>query len=251
MSTKSKKPPVTSPSQPSHSTPSGRPAKDPSGVAYIFPDGRVVAVEDADAMFTALATMESDSGDLTRLLWGLARECDESGKHDGAAAYLEKVLTLEEDPDARARCVLAMGQVFERKGDFPAAVAAYSRAFAEPARENDTWYLLNNNLGYSLNQIGRHAEAEAYCRAATAIDPSRYNAYKNLGVSLQGQGNYLEAARSFLSAAHAQPDDVRALGHLEDLLAKHEEIARDHPEILEAAQECREAARTSRRERKM
>jgi tetratricopeptide (TPR) repeat protein len=248
MSTKSKKPPVTSPAQPGGSTPSGRPAKDPSGVEYIFPDGRAIAVDDAGAMFAALITMERDPGELTRLLWGLARECDESGKHDGAAAYLEKVLTLEEDPDARARCVLAMGQVFERKGDFPEAVAAYSRAFAEPARENDTWYLLNNNLGYSLNQLGRHGEAEAYCRAAIAIDAGRHNAHKNLGISLQGQGTYVEAARCLLDAARAQPDDSRALDHLEDLLARHEEIARDHPEILEAAQECREAARTSRRE---
>ena len=248
MSTKSKKPPVNPPSQPDGSTPSGRPAKDPSGVAYIFPDGRVIAVDDADAMFTALAKMESDPGDLTRLLWGLARECDESGKYDGAAAYLEKVLTLEEDPEARARCVLAMGQVFERKGDFPAAVAAYSRAFALPSRQDRTWYLLNNNLGYSLNQVGRHAEAEAYCRAAIAIDPSRYNAYKNLGISLQGQGKYLEAAQCFLKAAQAAPDDLRALGHLEDLLAKHEEIGKEHPEILKAVQELCDEARTSRRE---
>ena len=251
MSTKSKKPPVTSPSQPSGSTPSGRLAKDPSGVAYILPDGRVIAVDDADAMFTALAAKQSDPEALKRLLWGLARECDESGKHEGAAAYLEKVLTLEEDPDARARCFLTMGQLFERKRDFPAAVAAYSRAFAEPARENDTWYLLNNNLGYSLNQVGRHGEAEAYCRAAIAIDAGRHNAHKNLGISLQGQGRWLEAAQCFLKAAQAAPDDLRALGHLEDLLATHEEIGRDHPEILEAAQECREAARTSRRERKM
>jgi tetratricopeptide (TPR) repeat protein len=252
MSTKSKKPPVTSPSQPSDSTSSGRPAKDPSGVAYIFPDGRVVAVDDADAMFTALAAMESDPGELTRLLWGLVRECDESGKHDdGAAAYLEKILTLDEDPEARAHCFLTMGQLNEKRRDYAAAVTAYSRAFALPARQNRTWYFLNNNLGYSLNQVGRHAEAEAYCRAAVAIDPGRYNAHKNLGLSLQGQGKYLEAAQCFLNAAQAAPDDLRALGHLEDLLAKHEEIGTNHPEILEAVQECREAARTSRRERKM
>ena len=251
MSTKSKKPPVTFPSQPSHSTPSGPLAKDPSGVAYILPDGRVVAVDDADAMFTALAAKESHPEALKRMLWGLARECGESGKHDGAAAYLERILTLEKDPDVKADCFLKMGQQLEGKGDLATAAASYSRAFALPARQNHTWYFLNNNLGYSLNQIGRHAEAEAYCRAATAIDPSRFNAYKNLGVSLQGQGNYLEAARSFLSAAHAQPDDVRALDHLEDLLAKHEGLGTGHPEILEAVQECREAARTSRRERKM
>jgi tetratricopeptide (TPR) repeat protein len=251
MSTRSKKPPVEPPFQPDDSTPSGRLPKDPSGVAYILPDGRVIAVDDAEAMFAALVAMERDPGELKRLLWGLARECDESGKYEGAAAYLEKVLTLEEDPEVRAHCFLTIGQLNEKRRDYAAAVAAYSRAFAEPARENGTWYLLNNNLGYSLNQVGRHAEAEAYCRAAVAIDPGRYNAHKNLGISLEGQGNYLEAARCFLTAAHAQPDDLRALGHLEDLLGRHEEIGTNHPEILEAAQKCREAARTARRERKM
>ena len=108
--------------------------------------------------------------------------------------------------------------------------------------------MLNNNLGYSLNQVGRHGEAEACCRAAIAIDAGRHNAHKNLGISLEGQGKYLEAAQCFLKAAQAAPDDLRALGHLEDLLARHEEIGTNHPEILEAAQECREAARTSRRE---
>ena len=200
-------------------------------------------------MFTALAAKESHPGELKRLLWGLARERDELAKYGGAAAYLEKVLTLEADPDARVRCFLAIGQAFERARAFEAVVAAYSRAFVLPAQKNDTWHFLNNNLGYSLNQIGRHGEAEAYTRAAIAIDPGRHNAHKNLVISLQGQGNYLEAPRSFLRATHAQPDDVRALDHLEDLLAKHEEIGTHHPEILEAVQECREAARTSRRER--
>jgi tetratricopeptide (TPR) repeat protein len=132
-----------------------------------------------------------------------------------------------------------------------AAVASYSRAFALPAREDSIWYLLNNNLGYSLNRIGRHAEAEAYCRAAIAIDPERHNAHKNLGLSLQGQGRYLEAAHCLLRVARATKDDLRALGHLEDLLGQHEEIGKNHPEILEAAQECRETVRTSRRERIM
>jgi tetratricopeptide (TPR) repeat protein len=132
-----------------------------------------------------------------------------------------------------------------------AAVASYSRAFALPAREDSIWYLLNNNLGYSLNRIGRHAEAEAYCRAAIAIDPERHNAHKNLGLSLQGQGRYLEAARWLLAAARLAPNDVRALNHLEDLLGQHEEIGRGHPEILEAAQECREVARASTRQRIM
>ena len=79
MSRKPKNLPVTPPSQPSHSTPSSRLARDPSGVAYIFPDGRG-PVEDADAMFTALAAKESHPGELKRLLWGLADRARRTGE---------------------------------------------------------------------------------------------------------------------------------------------------------------------------
>jgi tetratricopeptide (TPR) repeat protein len=218
---------------------------------YVLPDGRIIEIDDTEAILAFMATGENSPEDLKRMLWGFVRECNEAEKSDGAIVYIEKILTLEDDPDARARCFLMMGRLFEKTRDFPAAVAAYSRAFVLPTREDDTWYFLNNNLGYSLNQIGRHDEAEAYCRAAIAIDPERHNAHKNLGLSLQGQGRYLEAARCLLTAVQARPDDFRALDHLEDLLAQHEEIGRDHPELLEAAQKCREAVRTARRERIM
>lgn len=251
MTRKPRKPPVEPPSQPTSSAPSDPMSKDFSGVAYILPDGRVIAVDNAEAWFAWLAEPGQNPEEVKTTLRGLVSECLGWGKYDSVVAYLEKILTFEEDPDERAHCFLTMGQSFEGKMDFPAAIAAYSRAFTLPARQDRTWYLLNNNIGYSLNQIGRHVEAEAYCRAAIAIDPDRHNGHKNLGLSLQGQGKYLEAARCLLTAARAQPDNFRALGHLEDLLAQHEEIGRDHPEILEEAQECREAVRTLTAERIM
>jgi tetratricopeptide (TPR) repeat protein len=235
--------PKRTPSVPSEPT-----VDDPSGDHYVLPDGQVVAIDDVEIIFTFLAGLEKDPGKLKGLLWGLARECGESGRYDGAFGYVEKISTLEEDPDAKAHCFLTMGQLFEGKRDFQAAVDAYSRAFTLPARENDTWYFLNNNLGYSLNQVGDHDEAESRCRAAIAINPNRHNAHKNLGISLNGQGRYLEAAQSLLRAARVAAQDTRALDQLESLLAQHEEIGRDHPEILKAVQECREAVRTSRHE---
>jgi tetratricopeptide (TPR) repeat protein len=251
MTRKPKKPAVETTSQSSNPKPSGPPAGSPSEVAYVLPDGRAIAVDDTEEILAFLAGARMNPDVLKRVLWGLARACDESGRRDGAAAYLEKILTLDQDPDVRADCFLKIGQMCEGRGDFAAAVAAYSRAFALPARASSDWYFLNNNLGYSLNQLGRHDEAEAYCRAAIAIDAGRHNAHKNLGLSLQGQGRYLEAARCLLEAAQAAPHDLRALGHLEDLLAKHEEIGKEHPEILAAAQACREAALKARRERVM
>jgi hypothetical protein len=84
-----------------------------------------------------------------------------------------------------------------------------------------------------------------------AINLEQHNAQKDLGLKLQGQGRHLEAALCLLRAAKTAPNDVRALGRLEDPLAQHDEIGRDHPEIPEAAQDYREAVRISTAERIM
>jgi hypothetical protein len=54
---------------------------------------------------------------------------------------------------------------------------------------------------------------------------------RNLGLALQGQGRYGEAARAFMTAVDLCPDDLRAYVHLEDLLFSHEEVAADVPGI--------------------
>jgi tetratricopeptide (TPR) repeat protein len=249
-------PPPKSPLQPMRANagapaPPGYAPDELCGISYILPDGRVVALEDTEACEAFVRAVESEPEKVKSLLWSLLRECDHAGAYRAGAAYAEKILALEEDPHLRANLLLNIGRLFEHANDFQAAVATYSRAFELPAERDETWYFLNNNLGYSLNQVGRHAEAEAYCRAAIAIDPDRHNAHKNLGLSLQGQGRYLEAAQCLLEAARINPRDRRALGHLEDLLAQHQEVGRDHPEFLEAAQQCRDAVRILTAERIM
>ena len=155
-----------------------------------------------------------------KLVWFYGR----TGRQVEAFAYLEQVLAATPDPEQKAVCFLSLGQLLEQTEDYADAIAAYRKAFAlEPSR-TDVWYLIHNNLGFCLNQIGQHAEAEGYCRQAIAIDAARHNAYKNLGVALDGQGRNLEAARAYVTAATACPEDPRALRHLQALLARHPEV---------------------------
>ncbi|MBZ0067495.1 MAG: tetratricopeptide repeat protein, partial [Thiobacillus sp.] len=44
---------------------------------------------------------------------------------------------------------------------------------------------------------GDHAQAEAYCRQALAIDPKMPGAHLNLGIALRNQGKFAEACQSF------------------------------------------------------
>ena len=109
-----------------------------------------------------------------------------------------------------------------------------------PPERNDDWYFLCNNLGYCLNQFGRHAEATSFCRAAIEINPKRHNAYKNLGVALQGQGEYSKAADAYIEATRICPRDGRALNHLEEMVSREKERILDINDILVELKKCRE-----------
>jgi tetratricopeptide (TPR) repeat protein len=127
--------------------------------------------------------------------------------------------------------------------NYKAAISFYSQAFSLEPEDTLTWYLINNNLGYCLNQFGRFAEAEGYCRSAIKIDPERQNAYKNLGVSLASQGQCAEAARNYIKALRANAGDPRALKLLEGLFEEHPEIVGEIPDIEAQIQRCQEAVR--------
>ena len=147
---------------------------------------------------------------------------------------VRQFLSGDSDPGEKAHFCLSTGQSMERASDYNAALACYGQAFALTPEKNDVWYFLHNNLGFCLNQFEQFEAAEAYCREAIDINPYRHNAYKNLGVSLQGQGEYIAAAHLYLRAAEIRPEDPRALQHLDALLREHPEIG---AEILDIRRE--------------
>jgi len=138
--------------------------------------------------------------------------------------YFTKAVALTERPETKALCYLKMGALCEQSREYQAAADNYSKAFTLPQEENELWYFLNNNLGYSLNQAGRHTEAEQYCRKAISVNPLLYNAHKNLGLSLRGQGKYREAVASLLEAGKLAPGEQRAMGHLEEMFECRPEL---------------------------
>jgi protein O-GlcNAc transferase len=118
------------------------------------------------------------------------------------------------------------------------AVRYYREALAFEPVAPEAWYFIHNNLGFSLNQLGRFSEGEFYCRTAIGILPERPNAHKNLGLAHAGQGRWREAALCFIEATRVRPQDPRSCAHLEDLLKAHPEL---HPEFAQPALECRAA----------
>lgn len=154
-----------------------------------------------------------------------------------AVAYLVKRAAKTEDVEKVAYYALIMGTDMEHQEKYGQAILFYSYGLSLKPETVDIQYFLNNNMGYSMNILGYHPEAQVHCELAIQINPNRHNAYKNLGISLQEQGSYTEAACNFMQAVRIYPDDPRALKHLEDLLDKHPEVVSEVEGIEEFMQE--------------
>jgi tetratricopeptide (TPR) repeat protein len=186
--------------------------------------GRVVELSREEAELFLLNKLREAKDDPKDALWQLARFYNHTKQHELALDYLRQVMALEVDTDSKAASVLAMGQTMEQANDYEAAVRFYREAFALEPVHTRTWYFINNNLGYSLNTLGKFDEGEHFCRAAITIDGQRPNAFKNLGIALRGRGEWAEAAQCFIKATRADASDPRAMKLLEALLVQHPEL---------------------------
>ena len=166
-------------------------------------------------------------------MWRLAQSLKSAGMAEMAEQKFRLLLDLVNDPEAKAQIVLALGQMAEEASDYQLAVSFYRQALSMEPADSWTWYFIQNNLGYSLNQLSRYKEGEAYCRKAIATDPKFPNAHKNLGLALLGQNRLREAANCFIDATHADALDPRATDHLSDLLEQHPTLRVEFASALE------------------
>jgi tetratricopeptide (TPR) repeat protein len=180
-----------------------------------------------------MGQLEKSGGKSLGALWGLAQLYNHTRPSEQALECLKQILALDTDLEAKAHCILALGQATEQLGDFPAAARFYREAFAMEPVSNEVWYFINNNLGYCLNKAADHCEAEKFCRAAIAINPKCHNAYKNLGIALEGQGRGREAATCFIRATQQNANDPRATEHLGQLLKNRPELKEEFSHDLE------------------
>ena len=192
----------------------------------------VPVVPDPDREAALVDQLNRGEGNLVNVAVELADLCGRTGRQQFAISHLERVANALSDSDARAYFRLLCGQMMEQVRDYESARDYYERGLAEPTNPAYTRYFLHNNLGFCLNELGRHKEAESHCHEAVEIAPKYHNAYKNLAIALEYMNDWPGAAFHFAAAAQLAPSDRRALMHLNTLLEAH-------PEVYEAVEDLR------------
>ena len=210
-------------------------------------DVQLMSAKQAEELL--LRQLEAHQHPEEQILFELARLYSQIGRQQEALARVKQLVAIVKTVEEKAHCFLQMGQLMEHLQDFKAAIKYYSEAMSMEPVNNETWYFIHNNLGFCLNHFSRFAEAEPYCRRAIKIEPRRYNAYKNLGISLEGQGDHYGAAKCFIKAVQMNAADPRALKHLEELSEKHPTVTVDVPEFDTTLTACRMAVQKAAEER--
>jgi tetratricopeptide (TPR) repeat protein len=150
-------------------------------------------------------------------------------KIDAAIEMLNRFIETSQNHEHIAHCHLALGQIATDEQRIDTAMNHFNEALRLQPQKRKVKYVLHNNIGYCLNKLGRYVEGEKHCRLAIEIDWNRASGYRNLGVSLQGQGNVLGSAWALVEATKADVNDGRARTLLDKLIAANPNLALQCP----------------------
>ena len=159
------------------------------------------------------------------------------GKYDSAAC--DELIGIIADfakkhPDSGFEVGMMLGQEgasSEKLRDYESALKFYQASLGFPVDDPRLRYFRLNNLGFCLNLFQKFDAAEEFLRAAVAMAPERYNAWKNLGVTLEHQGKYEEAADCYMKAIEHSQGERRSVRHLKRLIIRQPALTEKYPDI--------------------
>ncbi|OHB77998.1 MAG: hypothetical protein A2Z25_11455 [Planctomycetes bacterium RBG_16_55_9] len=128
-------------------------------------------------------------------------------KHDTAIERLREAITRNPQ---KPQFHNTLGLVFEDRGQFEQAMAAYQEAVSIEPDYAEAYH----NMAIAFQSRGKYAAAVEKCRQAVSLQPDYAEAYNTMGFSLEKQNQLVEAAESYQRAIRLKPDYVEAYNHL-------------------------------------
>lgn len=160
-----------------------------------------------------------------------------AGKHDAAAC--DELIGIVRDfgrqyPEAGVEIVTLLvqeGAESEKARDYETAIKFYKARLEFPCSDPKFRYYRLDNLGFCFNFFRKFGAAEEFLRGAIAIDPEYYNAWKNLGVALEHQSKYDEAAECYIKAIQLSGGNPKSIKHYIRLHARQPGLAGKYPRL--------------------
>src|SRR5690606_9847654 len=147
----------------------------------------------------AATPLVSEGDRLLAKAQALAKE----GQSDAAVDLIQQV--LKEGP-AELSARLALGQIYDRRGDYLEALEQYEAA---RALDPDNVVVLSK-IGVVLAALGRFDEAERELKRAQRLDPNRADVHATIGILHFKRGLYAAAEAELKRAIELEPDHATA-----------------------------------------
>jgi tetratricopeptide (TPR) repeat protein len=154
-------------------------------------------------------------------------------KVDAATALLRRFIEKSDNDEQKAHCYLTLGQIATDELRFETALEHFKTALGLQPKHRKVVYVLHNNTAYCLNMLHCYTEGERHCRTAIETNWTRASGYRNLGVSLKGQGKTVEAVWALVEAAKLDASDERARLLLRKVITENPELAVQCPWAVE------------------
>lgn len=153
------------------------------------------------------------------------------GRRDG----VDQTFSAEPTEEQRLNVHLDLGKVFDKQGNFEAALLEYQEAMAVAERggigktRSRDEALVHRRMGNALDGLGRFSQAEVHYKKALKLDPHNVKIWNDAGYSYYLQGRWAEAEQTLKTASRMAPGDMRiktnlgltlaAVGRTDDALA--------------------------------
>jgi len=193
-------------------------------VPLILPEG--IPATDREEETRLLERLQQNPSEvaLSDSLYELACYYNKNRRSDLATKVMMTLMDHSVGPEEQAFCYMSLGQIAEQDGQCALAIEHYTQGLRLQPKAALVAYYLHNNMASCLNAERKYCEGERYCRAAIEIDSARATAFKNLGISLRGQGDLIGAAWAYAEASRVDPSDMKTLRLLRRTVAEEPKI---------------------------
>ena len=162
-----------------------------------------------------------------RALETLLKVCNAEGCFWEGINALDQVISDPDMTEHRSRLLFLAGEMSAGLYEYDKATGYYARSLACAIRTKDQHIATVTKLGFCNLYRQDFKEAEEWSRWAIKLGPHSWEAWKNLGVSLEHQGQIEGAFLKYFKAVILSRGRVVPVKHLTRLSQRHPSVVPD------------------------